>query len=101
VPVADGADLSQVVEARRLAAVAIAGDGGHHQRNILRTNLLDERFQPGRVEIAFEGMRRARVEGLRNGQIDGPGAGVLDVGPGGVEVCVAGNDFARFTQQFE
>ena len=36
------------------------------------------------------------VEGFAAGQVEGDGAAVLDVGPGGVEVAVVGNDVARF-----
>ncbi len=54
----------------------------------------DQRFERRHVHVALEIQARLRVGGLGDGQIHGPRAGEFDVGAGGVEVRVGGDDVA-------
>ena len=59
-----------------------------------RPTRCDQGFERGDVHVAFEWMHGGWAGGLRDDQIDGFGAGELDVGAGGVEVRVVGDDVA-------
>ena len=94
VALADGADLAHVFHGDGLASAGVVGDGEHDQRDALAADALDEGLEGGDVHVAFEGMRRRRVLAFFDDEIDGFGADEFDVGAGGVEVRVVGDDVA-------
>jgi hypothetical protein len=55
----------------------------------------DQRLERVDVEVALERVQARRVLALGDHQVDRLGAGVLDVGAGGVEVGVVRHDLAR------
>ena len=58
-------------------------------------------FERGHVHVAFEGMRGGGLLAFGDDQIDGFGAGEFDVGAGGVEMRVVGDDVAFLARDAE
>ena len=94
VSVADGSHATQVLEADRLAAARVVGDGDHHQGNGLRAALPDEGVERVEVHVALERMNDRWVPPLLDHQVDRIGPGELHIRPGGIEVRVAGDRLA-------
>jgi hypothetical protein len=61
---------------------------------VLAANAPDEGLEGTDVHVAFEGMSRCGVLAFFDDEIDGLGADEFDVGAGGVEVRVVGDDVA-------
>ena len=96
VPVADVAHRAQVLEADRLAAAGVVGDGDHHQRDARRRRRARSAPPaPATSMLPLNGCAGDGLAALGDDQVDGLGAGELDVGAGGVEVGVVGHHLAR------
>jgi hypothetical protein len=95
VPTADGAHLAKIFQAHRLTAAAVVRHRDHTHRHVRRANLVDQPLQLAHVQIPLKGVPTARLCALVNDQVHGPGAGVLDVGSGCVEVVIVGDDLSR------
>ena len=87
----DLADRVQVGQRHRLPAAAVVGDRHEHDRDVVPA-LAQQRVQRRDVHVALERVVGLRVAALRDDQVDGLRPGVLDVGPGGVEVRVVRHD---------
>ena len=94
VALADGADLADIFHGDGLASAGIVGDGEHDERDAFAADAPDEGFEGGDVHVAFEGMSRCGMLPFFDDEIDGFGADEFDVGAGGVEVRVVGDDVA-------
>ena len=101
VPVADGAHRAQILQTDRLATATVVGDRHHDQRDPLAPHLGDQPFQRRDIHVPLERMKTGGVGCFGNRQVHGVRAGVLDIGPGRVEMRVVGYDLARPANQFE
>ena len=100
VAVAQRPDRPQVLQRHRLAAAAVVGHRHHHAGHVVRP-LGQQHLQGVHVEVALERVPGPRIPGVRGDQVGRRRAGVLDVGPGGVEVGVARHHLARPAEQGE
>ena len=91
---ADGADLAHVLHGDWLAATGVVGDGQHDQRDALAADARDEGLERGDIHVAFEGVIEGGLAAFGDDEVDGFGADEFDVGAGGVEVGVVGDDVA-------
>ena len=93
---------AQVRQADRLAAAAVVGHRDHAERDALRRR--PRRSAPracARSMFPLNGWRLRGCFPSSIDEVDGLRAGVLDVGPGGVEVVVARDDLAGPADQLE
>jgi hypothetical protein len=98
---ADSGDGFGVFHRDRLAAARVVGDGEHDERDALAADAGDELVKRIHVHVAFEGENGFRLASFRVKQIDGLCADELDVGAGGVEVGVVGDDVSFFAHDIE
>ena len=77
-----------------LAAAGVICNREHDTWNALAAHVGDEGFERGDVHVALEGRGDGGLAAFGGEQVDGFGAGEFDVGAGGVEVGVVGNDHA-------
>ena len=99
---ADGPDLPQVRQAHRLAAAAVVRHRHHAERDALGPDLGDQRRRAcARSRLPLNGWRLRGCVPSSMTRSTAVGPGVLDVGPRGVEVVVAGDDLARPADQLE
>ncbi len=99
--ITNGADRLDVLQADRLAAAAVVGDGHHANRDSFGANACDQPLELGRVEVSLERMARSRLKSFVDDQVDGFCTGFLDVCAGGIEVVVARDDLAGPADQLE
>ena len=62
---------TQVFQADRLAAAAVVRDRRHAERNPVGAHTVDERFEPGYVDVPLERMTAARERALRDDEVAG------------------------------
>ena len=98
---ANRADGFDVLHRHGLAAAGVVGHGQHDQGHALAAGALNQALQRGDVHVAFERMLQAGLAALGDDQIDRLGADELDVGAGGVEVRVVGDDIAFLAHHAE
>ena len=91
--VTDRADGLHVFEGDRLSADGVAGDGDHDEGDIIGS-VLKEFFEGDEVHVAFERGVGVWILAFGGEEVDGGAAGMFDVGAGGVEVGVVGDDLA-------
>ena len=101
VALADSADLAHIFHGDGLASAGVVGDGEHDERDAFAADACDEGFERGDVHIAFEGVSRRGKLPFFDDEIDGFGADEFDVGAGGIEVRVVGDDVAFFAGHAE
>jgi hypothetical protein len=99
--VAQRPHAAQVLERDGLAAAGVVGDRDEDDRDHLAAVFAEECLERVEVHVALERVQRRRVAALGDHQVDGGGAGVLDVGAGGVEVGVVRHDLARTADRRE
>ncbi|CAB4834498.1 unannotated protein [freshwater metagenome] len=93
--VAHGTHGAQVGQRHRLAATGVVGDGDEHDGDVLRAASEDQFLERDDIHVALERVLELWALALGDHQVDGLSAGELDVRPGGVEVGVVGDHFAR------
>jgi hypothetical protein len=91
---ADGSYGFGVFHGDGLAAAGVVGDGEHDQRDALAPHALDELVERFNIHVAFEGQDGLGAARFWVEQIDGLGAHEFNIGAGGVEVGVVGDDVA-------
>ncbi len=101
VALADRANLGEVRQADRLTATAVVRHGDHAHRHPRGADPLDQGRESIDVDVSLERMPGLRLCPLVDHQINGLGSRVFDIGPGGVEVVVAGDDLAGAAHQLE
>ena len=84
---------AQVRQRHRLAAAGVVGDGDHAEGDAVGL-LAQQRLDAVQVDVPLEGVAGARLAPLGDDQVERLDAAVLQVGAGGVEVGVAGDDLA-------
>src|SRR5690606_19621030 len=94
---AGGADIRQT---HRLPAAGVVGYGEHDDRHAARI-LVEHALQRLQVDIALEGLDDVRVVRVGVGNVQRRRAAIFDVGAGGVEVGVVGDDVTRLEQRAE
>ncbi len=100
VAAADRMGFVQIGQAHRLATAGIVGDGDEHHRHV--PGMLTEKgIQRSHVHIALERVQTGRVTTFGDHQIHGFGTAVFDIGAGGVEMSVAGDQLALAAQHGE
>ena len=91
---------SDIGHAHGLASSGVIGDGDHHHGDF--PWILGQRaFQLLEIHVPLEGMDGLRLMGLGDGDVQGDSLAIFDVGAGGVEMGVVGDDVARFQRRTE
>ncbi len=93
--------LPDVFHGHRLTAAGIVGDCQHHQRNAFAAHSRDQSLERWDIHIAFEGVNQAGLFAFGNHQVDRFGADEFDVGAGGIEMSVVGDDVAFLAHHAE
>ena len=96
-----GADGFDVGHGDGLAAAGVVGDGEHDERDALAAVLGDEALQSVDIHTAFERPLGLGVGAFGEGEVQRFGSGEFDVGAGGVEVGVVGDDVAGLAEAGE
>src|SRR5262245_18062947 len=94
VALTEGLDFAKVCQADRLAAAAVVGHGNHANGNPGSADAFNQRGKLADIQVAFEWMPVLRLLPFGNHQVERDGAGMFDVGAGGVKVIIAGNELA-------
>ena len=91
---ANFAYLLNVFHGNRLAAAGVVCHRQHDQWNALRSYARDELFQRGYIHVSFERMFQAGLFSLCDGKVHGFSADEFDIGPGGIEVSIVGDNIS-------